>query len=225
MHASLLVAFASLARTASLRATTVRAPSTPRHSEPSTPRHRPLRGALDDGDAALSAAVAALQSLQLATAESCVARAETAYESGVDDAATLADRRDLVASVAAQIRRLREKTTAARDEALSKRRATTSLDSAGDAAYREAAAALGRGDYAAARASVDAARAAFSRDGVAGRDEQLGALYASINAEEERAARDEARRAAQEAERQRELLQRGKERVADQRITGANSER
>ena len=52
------------------------------------------------------------------------------------------------------------------------------------------------------------------------REEQLGALYASINAEEERAARDEARRAAQEAERQRELLQRGKERVADQRITG-----
>ena len=101
------------------------------------------------------------------------------------------------------------------------RRAAPAEDGAGDRSYRAAAAALGRGDYAAARAGVDAAREAYRRDGVSGREDQLGTLYASINAEEERAARAAQRRAEQEAEQARELLRRGKARVADQRIEAA----
>ena len=59
---------------------------------------------------------------------------------------------------------------------------------------RDAVSALARQDYAAARAAVDDARESFARDGVVGREAALGNLYASINVEQERAARDEARR-------------------------------
>ena len=75
-----------------------------------------------------------------------------------------------------------------------------------------------------ARAAVDDARESFARDGVVGREAALGNLYASINVEQERAARDEARREQERSEREQELLRRGKALVAEQRIT-ADAER
>ena len=89
---------------------------------------------------------------------------------------------------------------------------------------RDAVSALARQDYAAARAAVDDARKSFARDGVVGREAALGNLYASINVEQERAARDEARREQERSEREQELLRRGKALVAEQRIT-ADAER
>ena len=74
------------------------------------------------------------------------------------------------------------------------------------------------------RASRALAAARVARDGVVGREAALGNLYASINVEQERAARDEARREQERSEREQELLRRGKALVAEQRIT-ADAER
>ena len=140
------------------------------------------------------------------------------------DAPTRADREDLARSVDAQVQRLLERTRAARNDALAAQRAATTTDTAGDSLMRDAVSALARQDYAAARAAVDDARESFARDGVVGREAALGNLYASINVEQERAARDEARREQERSEREQELLRRGKALVAEQRIT-ADAER
>ena len=78
---------------------------------------------------------------------------------------------------------------------------------------RNAVSALARQDYAAARAAVDDARESFARDGVAGREGALGNLYASINVEQERAARDEARRVQERSEREQEMTIKNKTRT------------
>lgn len=183
-----------------------------------------VRGSdLDEGDALLAEAVGALQDLRVAVASERVERARDCY-ARVADAPTRADREDLARSVDAQVQRLLERTRAARNDALAAQRAATTTDTAGDGLMRDAVSALARQDYAAARAAVDDARESFARDGVVGREAALGNLYASINVEQERAARDEARREQERSEREQELLRRGKALVAEQRIT-ADAER
>jgi len=172
---------------------------------------------LDEGDAFLAEAVGALQDLRVAVASERVEAARDCYIR-VADASTRADREDLARSVDAQVQRIIEQMRAVRSDALAAQRTATPTDTAGDGLMRDAVSALARQDYTTARAAVDDARESFARDGVAGREGILGNLYASINVEQERAARDEARRVQERSEREQEMLRRGKSLVAEQRI-------
>mmetsp|Transcript_4999 Transcript_4999/g.14814 ORF Transcript_4999/g.14814 Transcript_4999/m.14814 type:complete len:235 (-) Transcript_4999:95-799(-) len=191
------------------------------HQPPRAPGLIARRGALEDGDVHLAEAVTALRDRRASAARDLVALARGCY-ADVADAARRQDREDLVAALEAQLDAVEATAAAVRAEARAaldaKRKAAPSTDTAGDRLVREAAAALGRREYAGAREAIEAARDAFARDRVTGREEQLGSLFASVNIEEERAARDAARRERDRAEQAEELLRRGKAHIADQRI-------
>ena len=149
---------------------------------------------LDEGDALLAEAVGALKDLRVAVASERVERARDCY-ARVADAPTRADREDLARSVDAQVQRLLERTRAARNDALAAQRAATTTDTAGDGLMRDAVSALARQDYAAAPSTRE-----HARDGVVGRE--TAARPHTINVEQERAARDEARREQERSTRQ-----------------------
>ena len=185
-----------------------------------------LRGALEDGDLSLQDAIVALAGAKLTAARECVDRARACYAE-VEDAATRADRESLAISVEAPLLEALEKTRAVRDAALEKQRTAARramTDTEGDALARAAAAALAEADYDGARARVDAARAAFARDGIVDREPALGGLYATINAEQERAANAAARREREKGEAEEEALRKGRQLVAEQRIAAAADE-
>ena len=182
---------------------------------------RALRGALEDGDSFLQEAVAALQSTKFGEARDRVVLARQCYE-GVDDAARRAEREALCGELMAQVEKYVAKTRSARAESLAaldaKTRAATKADTAGDRLVRKAVADLASQDYAAARRGVEAAREQFRADGVGDREAALGNLYASINAEEERATKAEIRREQEKAEAAEEARRRGRELVAEQKM-------
>jgi len=189
-----------------------------RHRAPST-----LFGALEDGDYLLQEAVKALQDTSFQEARDLVDLARQCYAEIEDDAARRAEREALCGELQTQVNAYLAKTRAARAESLAAldRQKAAPTDTAGDRILRKAVADLASQDYAAARAGVDAARAAFAADGVRGRETALGNLYASINAEEERATRAEIRREQDKAEAEEEARRRGRQLVAEQKMAAA----
>ena len=150
----------------------------------------PLLGSLEDGDAFLTEAVSALQQTQFKAAREKVGLARACYER-VADADRRAEREALARSLDEQVEKFLAKTKTARAESLAtldaKRKQTASTDTDGDRLMRKAVTELAAQRYDAARTGIEAAREAFARDGISDRESALGNLYASINAEQERA--------------------------------------